>query len=157
MCIIKVKVSCPHCRSSKVVKNGKKKTGVQNFLCKECSKQFQNEYYYQGADPKVKSAIEISVINGSGVKDCTKQHHVSHQTVQKVIETEGKKIIKNKIEALKNNQQVTKKQHYHKIIIDELYSFVGSKGNPEYSGWIFYAYAPETKEILGFTMGRRNT
>lgn len=38
--------------------------------------------------------------------------------------------------------------------IDELYSFVHHKGKKV---WIFYVYAPETKEILAMTMGKRST
>ncbi|WP_101359908.1 transposase-like zinc-binding domain-containing protein [Raineya orbicola] len=32
------KVNCPHCQSTKVVKNARKKDGTQNFLCKSCGK-----------------------------------------------------------------------------------------------------------------------
>ena len=156
MCYIKIKVSCPHCRSSKVVKNGKKRTGIQNFLCKTCRKQFQYEYYYQGSDPKVKADIESSLLHGSGIKDCCKHYSVSTYTVLKVIEQEGRKIIANQIAAMKSKQQshrITKQKHYSRVIIDELYSFVGSKRKKV---WIFYAYAPETKEIIAFTMGKRS-
>jgi transposase-like protein len=48
------KVNCPHCQGTKVVKNGHKKDGTQNFLCKPCGKQFQQAYRYKGADPKTK-------------------------------------------------------------------------------------------------------
>ncbi|MBA4850527.1 IS1 family transposase [Emticicia sp. BO119] len=40
MCLINIKVNCPHCHSTKVVKNGIKTTGRQNFLCNTCGKQF---------------------------------------------------------------------------------------------------------------------
>ncbi|GAB4492294.1 MAG: hypothetical protein OHK0045_19630 [Raineya sp.] len=52
---IKIKVRCPHCHSVKVVKDGKKAKGNQNFKCKCCKKQFQFEYKYRGADPCVKN------------------------------------------------------------------------------------------------------
>ncbi len=44
MCEITTKVNCPHCQSAKVVKNGHKKDGTQNFLCKSCGKQLQSMY-----------------------------------------------------------------------------------------------------------------
>lgn len=34
-----------------------------------------------------------------------------------------------------------------------MYSFVGKKDKKV---WLFYAYAPETKEILAITMGKRS-
>ncbi|MGI4805678.1 MAG: IS1/IS1595 family N-terminal zinc-binding domain-containing protein [Janthinobacterium lividum] len=45
-------VGCPRCYNGKVVKNGKKKTGLQTTLCRSCSLQFQEEYLYWGADHK---------------------------------------------------------------------------------------------------------
>ncbi len=51
MCEISIKISCYHCQSVEIVKNVIKKTGAQNYLCKSCGKQFQYEYYYQGAHP----------------------------------------------------------------------------------------------------------
>lgn len=48
--------------------------------------------------------------------------------------------------------QVNAQKHYYeRIEIDEMCSFVNSKGKKV---WIFYAYAPETKEILPVTMGK---
>lgn len=142
MCEIKIKVSCPHCHSSKVVKNGHKRTGQQNFLCKDCGKQFQYNYFYLGADPSVKHRVKSSLLHGSGIRDCVKIHGMSAKTVLKMLVSEGKKIV------LRPRQR-----RYHKILFDEMYSFIGHKGKKV---WIFYAYAPETREILAVTMGKRN-
>ncbi|WP_435357682.1 hypothetical protein [Emticicia sp. SJ17W-69] len=32
---------------------------MQNFLCRACAKQFQWEYFYQGANPLVKAQVKI--------------------------------------------------------------------------------------------------
>jgi insertion element IS1 protein InsB len=48
MCKITTIVGCPHCHSAKVVKNGEKNTGVLNFLCRGCGRQFQYVYRYKG-------------------------------------------------------------------------------------------------------------
>ena len=143
MCKIKIKVNCVHCHSPKVVKNGIKKTGRQNFLCKDCGKQFQHEYFYQGANPSVKEGVKRSLLHGSGIRDCYKVWGVSLSTVLRLIEQEGKDL------KIKPRQK-----YYNKIQIDEMYSFVGNKSKKV---WIFYAYAPETKEILAITMGKRTT
>ncbi len=45
------------------------------------------------------------------------------------------------------------KRHYHKVQIDELYSFVGSE---QKKVWIIYAYDAETDEILAVTAGKRS-
>jgi len=143
MSYVIVKVKCAHCSSPKVVKNGLKSTGKQNFLCKDCNKQFQQDYTYNGANPAVKQQVISSLIHGSGIRDCASVFKISRQTVLNLIEKTGKQL-----------KIVPSKKYYEQIQIDELYSFVNSKGKKV---WIFYAYAPETKEILAFTMGRRTT
>ena len=142
MCLINIKVNCPHCHSSKVVKNGTKSTGKQNFLCKNCGKQFQHEYFYQGSDPSVKAQVKSSLLHGSGIRDCNKVFGVSAKTTLRLILTEGQKVVIR-----------PKLKYYQRLQIDELYSFVNQKGKKV---WIFYVYAPETKEILAVTMGKRS-
>jgi IS1 family transposase len=142
MFLINIKVSCPRCSSSKVVKNGVKSTGKQNFLCKACGRQFQYEYEKPGCDPKVRHQIKESLLHGGGIRDNAEVFKVSSKTVLNIIKTEGE------------NLKISPSQkHYSSVQIDELYSFVGNKGKKV---WIFYVYAPETKEILAFTMGKRS-
>ncbi len=139
----KNKVQCPHCESSNVVKNGIKNTGKQNFLCKSCRKQFQSVYQNRGSNPRIRKQIKRSLINGSGIRDCSVVFEVCQKCVLNVLI--------NCAESIKIGSP--KKRHYHSIQIDEMYSFVQKKDKKV---WIFYAYAPETKEILAFTMGKRN-
>ena len=142
MCLINIKVNCPHCHSVKVVKNGVKSTGIQNFLCRDCGKQFQQEYFYQGADPGVKAQVKSSLLHGSGIRDCNKIFGISPKATLKLILQEGQKV-----------QISPKRKYYERVQIDELYSFVNQKGKKV---WIFYAYSPDTKEILAITMGKRS-
>ena len=46
-----------------------------------------------------------------------------------------------------------RRKRYFKVQIDEMWSFVGSKGRRV---WILYAYCSGLKEILAVTMGKRN-
>ncbi|WP_405229555.1 IS1/IS1595 family N-terminal zinc-binding domain-containing protein [Capnocytophaga stomatis] len=41
---ITITLHCPNCQSTKIVKNGKKSYGKQNYLCKDCYRQFIGEY-----------------------------------------------------------------------------------------------------------------
>ena len=142
MCLINIQVKCPHCHSPKVVKNGTKKTGRQNFLCRHCGKQFQHEYLYQGADPCVKAQVKSSLLHGSGIRDCNKVFGVSAKCTLRLILEFGKSILVR-----------PKRRRYRKVQVDELWSFVNEKGRKV---WIFYVYAPETREILALTMGKRS-
>ena len=142
MCLINIKANCLHCSSPNVVKNGTKGTGKQNFLCNDCGKQFQYEYEYQGADPRVRKKIKSSLLHGGGIRDNSSVFEVSQNVVLQIIKSEAKDL------KIKASQKV-----YDYVEIDEMYSFVQHKGKKV---WIFYVYAPQTKEILAFTMGKRN-
>ncbi|MFD3004050.1 IS1 family transposase, partial [Pontibacter toksunensis] len=53
----------------KVVKNGVKRTGRQNFLCCACGKQFQFEYARAGCRPAVKQLVLGMLVRNSGIRD----------------------------------------------------------------------------------------
>ena len=108
MCEIKIKVNCPHCHSAKVVKNGKKANGSQNFLCKACGKQFQLEYRYRGCDIKVKHLIISMLLRNSGVRDICIILRVSDYLVGKCLLSEAKKC-----------ECMPKKSSYASVQIDE--------------------------------------
>ena len=93
MCEISIKVSCPHCFSNKVVKNGKKRTGVQNLLCRNCRKQFQNEYLYQGADPSVKGQAVHMLRRGSSLSDCADVLGMSAKTVARDLHRSANRLV----------------------------------------------------------------
>lgn len=47
---------------SKVVKNGLKTTGIQNYLCNKCRKQFQSDYFYLGRQKDVRLMLNLSKV-----------------------------------------------------------------------------------------------
>lgn len=137
-----IKLNCPHCFSTKVVKNGKKCNGSQNYLCKKCLKQFLHEYLYWGADVKIKRQILTLLVHGNGVRDISTILGISQGCVLRTL--------------VKNGSQTMikpSKRHYNRIQIDELHSFVHNKKKKV---WLLYAYDAETDEILAVTAGKRN-
>lgn len=88
MCEINVKVNCPHCQGTKVVKNGTKRTGEQNFLCRGCGKQFQYKYRYRGQTPR---RVKLSLLHGCGIRDSSKVNGVSARTVQRPCGRQGRR------------------------------------------------------------------
>ena len=135
-------VSCPHCLGIKVVRNGVKKNGRQNLLCKACRKQFQSEYVHKGCVPQNKEQVLRMLCRGSGIRDCEAVTGVSHFTVLKLIATTAQTI------TLK-----PRKYHYHRVQIDEQWMYVRKK---EKKVWMLYAYAIEEDEIIAFTMYSRS-
>ena len=74
-------VECIHCKSEKVVKNGKRASGVQCLLCRNCKESFQLEYTNNGAKPETKLMIIKMTLNGSGIRDISRVLGVSQGTV----------------------------------------------------------------------------
>jgi IS1 family transposase/transposase-like protein len=133
--------NCPHCLSAKVVKNGLKKSGVQNYRCQTCGKQFQEEYLYWGAKKENKDLVSRMLIRGSGIRDISDVLRISTGCVLRVLLS------------YLNVELKPKYRFYHQVQVDELYSFVQSKKKKV---WILYAYCAQTNEILALTMGKRS-
>lgn len=109
-------MTCPYCLSAKVVRNGKKKSGVQNYLCKHCGKQFQEDYLYRGGDKGVKDRVLPMLLRGSGIRDCAVVLGISKNCVLRhLVKAAGEIVIK------------PKKRYYHCIQIEELWSYVARK------------------------------
>ena len=140
---VHIKLNCPHCQSSKIVKNGKKKNGSQNLLCRSCKKQFKAQYEYKGADPAVKALILRLLERNSGIRDIAEVLQVSRRCVLHQLLRQGNQLdIKP---ALKQ---------YKSVQIDEVWSYVGKKKKGKY--WLIYAYCRENDEILAYSCGSRS-
>ncbi|MEX8548620.1 MAG: IS1 family transposase [Mucilaginibacter sp.] len=135
-------VGCPRCHSGKVVKNGKKKTGVQNILCKSCGLQFQEEYLYWGAGHRNKGLLKRMLLRGSGVRDCAVVLGISVNCVPRSILSMGKASVVR-----------PKKAAYHIIQIDEQWPYVGNK---QKKVWLLYAICEQSGEILAASWGKRD-
>ena len=75
------KITCPHCSSFNLKKNGKTKNKKQKYWCKNCRKQFITDYTYQGCRPFIRSLIVPLILNNSGVRDISRVLRVSVNTV----------------------------------------------------------------------------
>lgn len=124
------------------MRNGRKRNGRQNFLCRGCKKQFQIAYVYKACEQNSKELVVRLLCRGSGVRDCEAVSGVSHGTVLKWIKEIATNIVLR-----------PKKYHYQRVQIDEQWSYVGRKDKKV---WMLYAYAVQEDEILAFTMGKRS-
>jgi IS1 family transposase/transposase-like protein len=140
---IEIKINCPSCKSGKIVKNGKKAIGTQNYLCKDCGKQFiaEQERKYVGTSFNIDEKIKLMTVRGSGVRDISVILKVSIWKVLKVLRES-------------HYELKPKKKHYENLEIDELWTFVESKSNKV---WIIYAYDRSNGEIVAYVDGKRDT
>lgn len=143
MCEITIQVNCPHCKGSKVKKNGIKRTGKQNFLCHGCKKQFQYEYFYKGADPKKKGLVRSMTLNGSGIRDIQRVLGLSIVCIlfvlRKWFRQQGEPFFTGRVDSVQ---------------IDEFWTFVGHRKRGK--RWVWYAYDKKSEKILAFQIGKRN-
>ena len=56
-------MQCPECKSEKIVKNGRRKE-KQNYLCRNCNRQFINNYDQRGYSREVKEHCLTLAIYG---------------------------------------------------------------------------------------------
>jgi len=141
MCQLTMRIICPHCSSSHVVKNGIKSTGKQNLQCKDCFKQFQAEYSNNGADPRQRQRVVLMLLHNTGIRDIEAITGIRRTTIIALLVGCGSIRLK------------PRQRSYRSVQIDEVWSYVGAKKRKR---WLLYAYAPETDEVLAFVCGRRS-
>jgi IS1 family transposase/transposase-like protein len=143
MCEITIPVKCPYCHGLKVVKNGRKPYGAQNFLCRHCGKQFQYHYQKAGCRPEMKTLVLKLLVRNTGIRDIEAVLGIHRQTVLKWLN-----------QAAAAREVIPRQKQYTTVQIDELWTFV--KERKKKKRWLLYAYAPETDEILAWSWGRRS-
>ncbi len=143
MCEIPIQVNCPYYHRVKVVKNGKKKSGAQNFLCRSCGKQFQYVYQKVGCRPAMKALVLQLLVRNSGIRDIEAVLGIHRQTILKWLN-----------QAATKRESKPRQKHYKEVQLDELWSFV--KEREKKKRWLIYAYAKETNESIAYSWGKRS-
>ena len=123
-------MTCPTCGSHDIVKNGLTRRAKQNYKCKDCGRQFVE-------DPQWKPIPLAGIARVSGVSESWLQAYVNgayaqvSQTATVVPKAKGKLTVQ----------------------MDELWSFVDSKGNKQ---WVWLAMDAHTREVLACHVGDRS-
>ena len=137
-----IAVRCPHCQSDQIVKRGKTARGTQCYVCQNalCAKgSFLLDYCNRGCLPEVKQTIIDLSLNASGVRDTARSLHICPNTVlrelrkkQAVLEPVNTALLRtlNPAEVAYDLERAGKAE------MDEMWSFVGHKGNPR---WLWHA------------------
>ena len=141
---VEIELYCPNCQSAKIVKNGKKPNGKQNYLCKneKCGRQFigNHNLTYKGCHSCINQKIKLMLVRGVGIRDISEIEKVSIRKVLTVL-------------AKFDYSIVPKKKHYNNIEVDEFWTYVQKK---EKKQWLIYAYDRETREIIAYVWGKRD-
>ena len=137
-----IAVRCPHCQSDQIVKRGKTASGTQRYVCQNalCAKgSFLLDYRNRGCLPEVKQTIIDMSLNASGVRDTARVLHISTNTVlselrkkQAVLESVNTALLRT----LNPDEIAVDLERAGEAEMDEMWSFVGNKGNPR---WLWHA------------------
>jgi predicted CXXCH cytochrome family protein len=135
-------LDCPQCHSTKIVKNGIKINKKQNYLCKNCHRQFIGDHNltYKGCHSDLSTKIKKMLVRGVGVRDIAAIEGISIFKILSVLVS-------------LNYLIVPKHRHYAALEVDEFWTYVGNKQNKL---WLIYAYDRESKEIVSYVWGRHN-
>jgi insertion element IS1 protein InsB len=134
-------MNCKNCDAN-CIKKGKQANGLQRYYCKACKKSQQANYKYAACSPKVIRLIPRLLCNSVGIRGIARVLEIGVNTVVRHITKTVDKIEKPSIPMERESFEM-----------DELRTYVGYKGN-EY--WVAYALCSQTKEVIDFTVGKRN-
>ncbi len=139
-------MDCPKCGSEQIVKNGSIHNKKQKFLCKTCGRQFVEKPSVPRIDDETKALIERLLLERVSLYGICRVVGVSVKWLMKFIKHKYANIGR-KVKVLpKNKGRLT-------VQMDELWSFVGKKGNKL---WVCIALDAETREIVGLYVGDRS-
>ena len=153
-----IAVCCPHCQSEQIVKRGKTRRGTQRYLCQNtaCTTgSFLLDYRNRGCLPEVKQTIIDMSLNASGVRDTARVLRISTDTVLSALKKKEAVLESVNTELLRtlNPEQVAVDiEQAGEAEMDEMWSFVGNKGNPR---WLWHAIDHHTGMVLAYVFGRR--
>jgi len=76
-------LTCPHCGSNNLTKNGHRPNGTRRWRCNNCKKSFQLDYTCNANKPGVKDQIVPLALNACGVRDTARTLKISKGTVMR--------------------------------------------------------------------------
>jgi insertion element IS1 protein InsB len=139
--------SCPHCSSTKIVKNGFTYYGKQNHKCKSCKRQFVERRAPQALD--METTVKKLLLERISLRGISRVVNKSigwlMNFIEKLYEQLGDELPLN----LPENPQIS----LCRIEADEMWSYVGKKANKQ---WIWLALEQKTRQVVGFWIGPRS-
>lgn len=116
---------------------------MREATSKDCHRQFQQIYKYQGANPLLKKQVCEMSMCASGIRDISKVLKMSAVTVITILRL-----------WFKSHQEPNFEGVFEEVIIDEMWSWVGKRKAGK--RWIWYAQCAKSGKILAFQIGKRN-
>lgn len=144
---------CPNCTSGKIVKNGKTYYGKQNHRCKNCDRQFVADNRHTITEER-KEDVKALLAERISLRGICRSMTVSMNWLLPFAESVWNEAPKDLganyswIDSFsdKSLQSV-------ELQIDEMWSFVGEKGNKQ---WIWVVYCTLIRQVIAYHVGGRS-
>jgi len=143
-------ISCPHCQSHTVRKNGSIHSGKQKYECLFCHKQFVKDPQNKIIPDDTKERIRRSLLERVSLEGICRIFDVSMPWLLGFME----KTFQSLPDDL-NATVIAENNEFEVAVLegDEMWSFVGSKDNDQ---WLWLVLHSATRQILAFHVGKRN-
>lgn len=135
-------MNCTKCNSSNSIRKGLR-NNKQRFYCKDCKRSYQSEYVYQAYKPEINNFIKSLLKESCSVRGISRILNISKNTVLSRM--------------LKISKQI-KIPYFNKFgckfEVDEMFIKIA---NGKKQNWLIYAIEQQTKDVVVFIIGGRNT
>jgi IS1 family transposase/transposase-like protein len=141
-----IEMTCPTCGSHDISKNGTSHRGKQNYKCRDCGRQFVEDPQWQPKPKETKALVNRLLQEKIPLAGIARATAVSESWLQGHANAVYEAVPQTAVVIPKPKGPLA-------VQMDELWSFVGHKGNKQ---WVWLAMDAETREILGCSIGDRS-
>jgi len=138
-------MNCPKCNSQDIIKNGSIHNGKPKFMCNDCGRQFVENPTKKIISQETWDLVDKLLLEKIPIAGISRVTGISEPWLQEYIN--------NKYDNIDRKVDVVKEKGPLTIQCDEMWSFVGNKGNKK---WIWLAIDVDTKQIVGVFVGSRD-
>ena len=141
---------CPSCQSTLVKKNGHTHTGKQNYRCVVCSRQFVQERGQKIIDEHTRTLVSKALLERVSLHGICRIFDVSMPWLLELIDSLIKEVPQNL------NAEVVQENDEIEVVVlqaDELWSYVGTKTNPQ---WLWLIMHSRTRQVVAMEIGPRD-
>ena len=139
-------LKCPKCKSDFIKKNGIISTKKQRYCCKNCGKQFVEDPKNKLIPKETWELVNKLLLEKIPIAGISRVTGISEVWLQKYVNKKYTSIKKEFDEPIKKKISII-------IECDEMWSFVGKKGNKY---WIWTALDRNSRRVVGLYIGDRS-
>lgn len=144
---MKPELLCPTCHSDDVVKNGRNHRGKQSYKCKDCGRRFVENPGNTSIDDSMRASIDRLLLERLSLAGIARVLQISESSLHNYV-NELYRTVPQRVTVLPKQKRALTVQ------MDELWSFVDSKGHKQ---WVWLALDTQTREIIGCHIGDRSS